>query len=128
MISNFAHTFNFYCLTTHNFFGIFNQSFNLLWMVSFWCKLLCKCSTFTLKSDGNNLLSKIWVGFQLLIFIYIVLQFQIRSHLQNCRLSMHIHFRTCCEEKTFKIFNIISFAILLFAYQNSLTKLLSWVL
>ena len=43
--SNFAHSFDFHC---PNNYAI---RINLWWTVSLWCKLLCKLSIYTLKSD-----------------------------------------------------------------------------
>ena len=43
--SNFAHSFDFHCLTN------FEKSIDLWLMVSLWCELFCKYSTYTLKND-----------------------------------------------------------------------------
>ena len=74
-------------------------------------------------SMDNNMVSKIWVGMSTTnIHLQVVLQFKIQSHLQNAST-----FRSYSEEKTSKI-SYITFPILPFFHENTLTKLPSWVL
>ena len=73
----------------------------------------------------NNMVSKIWVGIST-TNIYL-LQLKIQSHLQKRVLWMPVHQNSFRKKKISKISNI-TFAILHFSHQNTLTKLPSWVL
>ena len=119
--SNFAHSFDFIALLS-----LRKVSTCRGWFI-FDVSLLCTRSMYTLKSAQwitIIMVNKIWVGMSTTNIL--LLQFKSQSHLQNgdykCRYS-----RTHSKEKASEIFNI-TFAILSFCYQNTLTKLPSSVL
>ena len=76
--SNFAHSFDFHCLTN------FAKNIGLSLMVSLWREFLCKLSIYNLQSD--QWITIWWAKFKLECFLLInihLLQFKIQSHLQK---------------------------------------------
>ena len=85
--SNFAHSFDFHCLTN------FAKGINLSWMVSLKWKLLCKCSIYTLKSD--QWITIWWAKFELecllLVSIYFNSTFKVTcKNGENIRCALKI--------------------------------------